>query len=212
MGFCLFNNIAIAAEYLIQHENAERIFIVDIDLHHGNGTQDIFWNRSDVFFVSIHQYPLYPFSGQLEETGENEGAGYNANLPFPLQSGDNAREAALNEIILPLMESYRPDAVLMSVGFDAHWRDPLGHQLATTSGYVNFIQTISRWTDKFCEGKMGLFLEGGYDIEAGAASALAVCQALAGDDWEDQLGSGEIEESNKWEKVITQAKHVWKLN
>lgn len=211
MGFCLLNNIAIAAEYLIQVKGAKKVAIIDIDLHHGNGTQDIFWSRGDVFFSSIHQFPLYPFTGKLEETGIGDGANTTANIPLPPNSGDEARIGALNEIIIPLLNNYKPEMLLISVGLDAHWRDSLGHQLASADGYGSFISKLTEWADSHSNGRISLFLEGGYDLDAGAASAVAITKALIGKQWEDPLGKSAIPEDTRWENVIQSAKEIWSL-
>lgn len=209
MGFCLLNNIALASEYLIQIGGAERVAIIDIDLHHGNGTQDIFWERGDVFFFSIHQYPLYPLSGTLEETGKGPGANTTANFPLYPLAGDVARITILDEIIIPLLDRYKPDMILMSVGFDAHWKDPLGHQLASSGGYADIVTRLSLWSDTHCEGRMAIFLEGGYDLEAGATSALAITQALLGKSWKDPLGKSPTSEDERWITLVEQAKELW---
>ncbi len=211
MGFCLLNNIAIATEYLLQIEKAERIAIIDIDLHHGNGTQDIFWNRGDVFFFSIHQYPLYPLSGRLEETGAGPGENTTANFPMFPHSGDEARNAATDEIIIPLLNRFKPNMLLISVGFDAHWKDPLGHQLASTDGYAQVISRFSGWADANCNGRISIILEGGYDLEAGATSALAITQALIGEQWDDPFGKSPIPEDTHWQSLIENAKELWGL-
>ncbi|MGD8458114.1 MAG: histone deacetylase [Anaerolineales bacterium] len=211
MGFCLLNNIAIATEYLLQIEGAERIVIVDIDLHHGNGTQDIFWERGDVFFFSIHEYPLYPLSGTLEEKGSGPGANTTANFPLYPHAGDEARKTILNEIILPLIDQFKPNMILMSFGFDAHWKDPLGHQLASANGYAEFVSGLAAWADDNCDGKIALFLEGGYDLEAGATSSTAICQALSGQPWVDPLGPSPIPEDERWKSLVEKAKNSWNL-
>jgi acetoin utilization deacetylase AcuC-like enzyme len=209
MGFCLLNNIALAAEYLLQTTDAERMAILDIDLHHGNGTQDIFFSRGDVFFCSIHQYPLYPMTGQFNETGYADGEWTNLNIPFPPYAGDNARASALEEVILPLLTQFVPDMLLVSVGFDAHWRDPLGHQLATANGYAQLMMTLTTFAESHCEGRLAVFLEGGYDIEAGAASCLAMTQAMVGEKWEDEIGPGPIPEDDYWKSRLQQVKQHW---
>jgi len=211
MGFCLMNNISIAAEYVLQVKGAEKIAIIDIDLHHGNGTQDIFWSRGDVFFFSIHQFPLYPYSGRLDDTGSNAGEKTTANIPFGPQAGDKAREAALNDIILPLLDKFEPNMLLISAGFDAHWRDPLGHQLVSTDGYGSFFSQLASWADNHCDGRMAVILEGGYDLEAGATSALAITQAMLGLQWEDPIGKSPIPEDSRWETILKEVKEIWDL-
>ncbi|MBN2043512.1 MAG: histone deacetylase [Anaerolineales bacterium] len=210
MGFCLLNNVALAVEHILQSTEARRVAILDIDLHHGNGTQDIFYQRSDVFFCSIHQYPLYPMTGLIDEIGAGEGEGTNLNVPFPPYAGDQAREAALSEVILPSFEAYRPDMVFISAGADAHWRDPLGHQLASAKGYGNILARMREFADLHCNGRLVVLLEGGYDLEGGAASCLAISQALLDQEWEDPLGPSPLPEDIYWESRLQQVLDQWK--
>ena len=211
MGFCLLNNIALAAETILQNYGAARVAIVDIDLHHGNGTQDIFYHRPEVFFCSIHQYPLYPMTGIASETGAKKGAGTNLNIPFPPYAGDVARQTAWEVVIRPLLEDFQPDMLLVSVGFDAHWRDPLGHQLATANGYGQLVNQFVEFSDSHCEGRLAVFLEGGYDLGAGAACALAVTQALLRQKWEDPIGPSPLPEDTFWESRLQQVIKQWDL-
>jgi acetoin utilization deacetylase AcuC-like enzyme len=211
MGFCLLNNIALTAEYLLQKHNAKRIAIVDIDLHHGNGTQDIFYEREDVFFSSIHQYPLFPMSGLADEIGKGHGENYTLNVPFPPYAGDEARKAAFDSAILPLLETYQPEMLLVSTGFDAHWRDPLGHQLSTAQGYGQIAATLSQFADTHCQGRIAFFLEGGYDLEGGASSALALTQATLGLDMEDLIGPSPMDEDIYWQNRLEQVLKQWHL-
>jgi len=209
MGFCLLNNIALTTEYILQTTDAERIAILDVDLHHGNGTQDIFYHRGDVFFCSIHQYPLYPMTGLAQETGGGDGEFKTLNVPFPPYAGDQARAAALDELILPLFKKFQPDMILVSAGFDAHWRDPLGHQLATADGYGSITARLAAFADENCEGRLAVLLEGGYDIQAGASSCLALTQAMIGQEWEDPVGPSPLPEDEYWTARLNQVKEVW---
>lgn len=211
MGFCLLNNVAVAAECLIQVEGAKRLAIIDIDLHHGNGTQDIFYDRPEVFFFSTHQSPLYPGTGALHETGEGPGENRNANLPLPPYSGDQALHSCLHSVIIPLLEKFKPEMLLVSAGFDAHWRDPLGQLLVSTKCHGEIISQLSTWADENCDGRIALNLEGGYDLEAAANSALAATQALLGQVWDDPLGPSPTPEESDWKDVIAQAKELWDL-
>lgn len=211
MGFCLLNNAALAAENLIQNHGARKIAILDIDLHHGNGTQEIFFERDDVFFCSIHQYPLYPMTGLADEVGIGRGEGTNLNFPFPPYAGDEARMTALKEVILPLLEKFSPEMVLVSAGFDAHWRDPLGHQLATAKGYGEIASTLLDFAGKHCGGRLAFLLEGGYDLEGGASSAKAVVQALLGLPVEDELGVSPIPEDEYWQSRLRNVTDIWGL-
>ena len=211
MGFCLLNNIAIAAEYLIQEFDARRLAIVDLDLHHGNGTQDIFWTRGDVFYISTHQSPLYPGSGSLSETGAGKGLGTTANIPLPPGTGDKAFAEIMGGLILPLLDRYQPEMLLVSYGFDPHWRDPLGHLQLSAPGYGSLITSLAGWADEHCSGRIALFLEGGYDLEAAAACSLSVTAALLGQKWEDSLGPSPQAEGNSWQAVYKRACQMWEV-
>lgn len=212
MGFCLLNNISLAAQYLIAYHQAQRLAILDFDLHHGNGTQDIFYHRKDVLYISTHQSPLYPGSGSLSEIGEGEGRGYTANFPFPPGSGDIAFSTVLDEIILPLLDWYQPQMILISYGFDPHWRDPLGHLQLSAQIYGEIIAKLCNWADKHCQGKVAIFLEGGYDLEAARACSLAVVLALLGKKGEDPLGKSPRPESRSWLSVLEHAKQIWNIS
>lgn len=211
MGFCLLNNVAIAAEYLLQEEGAERLAIVDFDLHHGNGTQDIFWDRGDVFYFSTHQYPHYPGSGRVDETGVGRGTARTANFPMPAMSGDEAFTAVLEEAILPLLLQFHPDMILVSYGFDTHWRDPLGYILLSANGYRNLILRLVEFVDKNCGGRIALFLEGGYDLEAAKACTMGVISGLINQDWSDPLGPSPKSETDSFRAMLEQAKGIWAL-
>ncbi len=208
MGFCLLNNIALAVEDLIQHQGAERLAIVDLDLHHGNGTQDIFWERGDVLFLSTHQMPLFPGTGFLDESGAGAGAGCTVNLPLPPYSGDEAFQTIMDEIILPVLDRFAPQMVLCSIGFDTHWRDPLGQLLVSADVYGHLIRRLVQWTDQHSQGKLALFLEGGYDLEAGAVCALAITAALLKKTWEDPIGPSPIREDMLWKRVLLEARQM----
>lgn len=209
MGFCLLNNIGYAAETLLESQGAQRLAIVDLDLHHGNGTQDIFWEREEVFYLSIHQSPLFPGDGMLEETGAGPGIMRTANFPLPPGSGDQAYSAAMGELVLPLLDRFEPEMLLVSVGFDPHWRDPLGDLLLTVDGYGRQVQALRRWAEKRCSGRIALFLEGGYDLEASNACGLATVAALLGQPWQDPLGPAPWKENPAWERILRKAKEIW---
>lgn len=215
MGFCLLNNIALAAEYLLQVEGASRLAVVDLDLHHGNGTQDIFYAREDVFYISTHQYPHYPGSGWLDETGEGQGQYKTANIPMPPFSGDREFYRVVKEIILPLLDKHQPEMVLISYGFDPHWSDPLGNLQLTSSGYRNLVEQLSGWAAKHCSGKICLFLEGGYNLTAAADCSAAVVSALTGLDAPVSPEEGKFaslqEVSASFTTIINQVKQIWQI-
>ncbi len=210
MGFCLLNNIAISAEYLIRCYKIQKLAIIDLDLHHGNGTQDIFWRRNDVLYISTHQSPFYPGTGRLEDIGDGDGEGWTANFPLPAGSGDNAYNAFMDELILPLLDQRNPQMILVSYGFDIHWLDPLGQLLITANGYGNLIKKLCKWADSHCDGRIGLFLEGGYDLNAGAACSLAVVTAMMDHEWEDPYPCP-YRETKEWQQMFYQAKSIWNI-
>ena len=205
MGFCLLNNVAIAAEFLLREMGAKRIAIVDIDLHHGNGTQDIFYYRGDVMFVSTHQSPLYPGTGHLNETGGGEGAMKTLNVPLPPYSGDQAMATAFDELILPVLEQFAPEMLLVSAGMDAHWRDPLGHLLLTANGYHSVVRKMTDFADAHCNGRIALVLEGGYDLAGGSACAAGAVTAMLGASFTDPVGEAPYRETGNWRAILDQA-------
>jgi acetoin utilization deacetylase AcuC-like enzyme len=211
MGFCLLNNVALATESLVREQGAKRLAIVDLDLHHGNGTQDIFWRREDVFYLSTHQYPHYPGSGRVDEVGAGPGEGRTANFPLPPGSGDQAFKAVITELILPLLERFAPQMLLVSVGFDAHWRDPLGSLQLSAGVYHDLLSDLVAFADRRCAGRIALFLEGGYDLQAAAACALASVAALQGLAWQDPLGPAPYAEDGAWRQMVRQAKQIWRV-
>jgi acetoin utilization deacetylase AcuC-like enzyme len=216
MGFCLLNNVALAAEYLVsipggQVLKAQKLGIIDLDLHHGNGTQDIFWQRGDVFYISTHQSPFYPGTGLLEETGKGPGTGCTANFPLPAYTGNNGFKEVMEVLILPLLDRFSPEMLLVSIGFDPHWRDPLGNLLLSAEGFGYLIESLTSWADRNCAGKIALFLEGGYDLEAGKACGLAAASALLKQPWEDSLGPSPQSEGSSWKLVVQNARQIWNV-
>jgi acetoin utilization deacetylase AcuC-like enzyme len=190
MGFCVFNNVAIAAAWLISNRRAERIAILDYDVHHGNGTQDAFYERPDVLYISTHQYPLYPGTGHWTENGSGAGLGYTINLSLPPGSGDEVYAAALGRVIEPVVRRYQPDFVLVSLGFDAFWADPLAMlRLSIGGAYTALLRSARDLAAQLCNGRLVVALEGGYDLRALAAGADMVCRVLLGEEpAQDPLG------------------------
>jgi len=166
MGFCLFNNVAIAANYLRKFEGVARVMIVDWDVHHGNGTQHIFEADPDVLFFSVHQSPLYPGTGASSESGHDAGRGATLNCPLPPGAGDAEFLAALRDELVPAAERFRPEFVLVSAGFDAHRADPLGGLEVSTEAYAEATRIVCDLADRWARGRVVSTLEGGYDLDA----------------------------------------------
>ena len=162
MGFCIFNNIAVAARYLQQQYGLKRILIVDFDVHHGNGTQDIFYEDNSVFYFSVHQHPFYPQSGRPTESGIGRGKGFTLNVDLPEGSGDNELLDTFNNQLKPAMDKFKPEFVLVSAGFDAHEGDLLGQLNYTSSGYKQTALILKDIAEKYALGRTLYMLEGGY--------------------------------------------------
>ncbi len=171
MGFCLFNNVAVAAAELRATEGLERVLILDWDVHHGNGTQHIFERDPHVFYFSLHQFPLYPGTGAADETGIGEGRGATLNCPLPPGAGDEAFLDALTGPLGDAVERFQPGFILVSAGFDAHVRDPLAQLVVTTEAYGEATRVLLGYARAHAGGRMVSLLEGGYDLEGLAASA-----------------------------------------
>ncbi len=181
MGFCLFDNIAVGAQHAMDKHGLERILIADYDVHHGNGTQDIFYRTPHVLYFSTHQYPYYPGTGDWREIGEGEGTGYTANAPLPPNVGDEGYQRVFDDLLFPMAERYHPQLVLVSVGYDAHWRDPLAMENLSLAGYAGLAKTMVAIAHDLCDGRLIYVLEGGYDLAACAHGAAVTFRALLGD-------------------------------
>ncbi len=178
MGFCLFNNIAVAARFAQREFNLKKVMIIDWDVHHGNGTQDIFYNDPSVLFVSFHQFPYWPPDmGWYTEDGEAEGKGYNINIPLPAGTGDRGYLASWDAIVKPVCQEYNPDIILLSAGYDAHAADPLGQQQISTRGYFMLTNRLVELSE-MAECPIVGFLEGGYNTRSLADSVVATVKVL----------------------------------
>ncbi len=182
MGFCIFNNIAIGAQHALDAHKRERVLIVDYDVHHGNGTQDIFYHTSRVMYFSTHQYPHYPGTGNWDEIGADDGAGFTVNVPLAPYVGDAGYQRIFDDLLYPLAERYRPQFVLVSVGFDAHWRDPLAMEGLSLAGYTSLARTVIEIAREMCDGRIVFALEGGYDLDVVANGVASTFRALLGDE------------------------------
>ena len=181
MGFCLLNNVAIAARHAQRQHNIQRVLIVDWDVHHGNGTQDIFYEDGSVLFFSTHQSPLYPGTGGINETGAGEGAGLTINAPLPAGAGRQRVFAAFEKQLLPAVADFKPELVLISAGFDSRHGDPLGGMNLTDEDFFDLTQLMVQIADKFADGRLVSLLEGGYNLQGLASAVVAHLTALCGD-------------------------------
>lgn len=174
MGFCFFNNVAIAAAAAVDELGLERVLVVDPDVHHGNGTQHVFEDRADVLYVSSHQYPFYPGTGAATEIGRGVGTGFTINLPLPAGAGDAELLHGWRTVVSPVVAAWRPEIVIVSAGFDTWHRDPIGGLAVTEAGFRALFELFTAWTAAHCPGRLIACLEGGYDPE-GVAVGVAAC-------------------------------------
>lgn len=209
MGFCLFNSAAVGAKAAITEGLAERVAIVDVDVHHGNGTQDVFYEDPSVLYCSTHQYPFYPGTGALNEVGAGPGQGTTVNVPFPAGTGDDAYRMAVDQVLRPSLDRFAPDLLVVSVGFDAHWRDPLAGVQLSLAGYREVLGSLLDSANRLCGGRAVFVLEGGYDLSVLAQGTAMLSRLLLGDQaGEDALGAapGEPEPAISTELVAAAAR------
>ncbi len=172
MGFCLLNNVAIGADFALKALGLRRVAIVDFDVHHGNGTQEIFYSRSDVLYLSQHQYPFYPGSGHFQEVGEGAGRGWTVNFPIRAGAGNSFYCSLFRDFVVPILRQYRPELILVSAGYDAHRDDLLGGMDLDERGFGELVNLLNRTAEEVCEGRILYVLEGGYDLAALARSVM----------------------------------------
>jgi len=189
MGFCLFNNVAIATKCALANYKLERILIVDFDVHHGNGTQAAFYDNPHVLYISTHEYPFYPGTGSIEETGSGAAEGATINIPLPAGSGDTEYLEVFEQIIVPAAIRFKPQFILVSAGYDTHWADELALMQVSVTGFAQIVKVIKGLADELCNGRLVLSLEGGYNLNALAVSIKATFDVLLGNsNIEDPLG------------------------
>lgn len=177
-GFCIFNNVAIAAEYLLRNYDLKRVLILDIDAHHGNGTQEIFYQTKKVLYMSLHQDPRgFPGTGFIDEVGEGGGLGYNVNVPLPFRTGDQIYLRAVEEIVKPIIRQYKPQFMLVSAGLDGHYTDPVANLSLSALCYQRVYEVITDLASEICQGRLVSVLEGGYSLKfVGKIAAAAIAK------------------------------------
>jgi acetoin utilization deacetylase AcuC-like enzyme len=182
MGFCLLNNVAIAARAAIEELGIKRVLIVDFDVHHGNGTQEVFEKEGDVCYFSTHLYPFYPGTGHWRDIGTGEGERTVINVPLPSWTGDVGYARVLADLLVPAARRFQPSLILASAGYDAHWRDPLAVMGLSFGGYTRIVGTLQELADEMCSGRLVFALEGGYDLQVLSQAVLYTFALLLGDD------------------------------
>jgi acetoin utilization deacetylase AcuC-like enzyme len=206
MGFCLFNNVAVGAAYARQKHGLGRILIIDWDLHHGNGTQHSFWNDPQVLYFSTHQYPYYPGTGGLDETGGKEAPGFTVNVPLAGGCLDEDFVQIFERILLPIGRQFQPDLILVSAGFDTYYEDPLGAMMVTPQGFARLTRLVMELARSVCQNRLLLVLEGGYHLEGLRQSVRAVLKELSG---HSLLTLEETREDNRPDLPVVQ--RVWSV-
>lgn len=178
-GFCYFNNIAILVEYLRKHFGLKRFMIMDWDVHHGNGTQDIFYEDPTVLYFSTHQMPLYPGTGYIEEIGKGEGKGYTVNLPLLAETSGNNYEKIFDDLFFPLAKEFKPEIILVSAGQDAHFSDPIANLQFTNNNYIKMTERIMQVAESICKSRLAMVLEGGYNLTALSETISSIISTMA---------------------------------
>ncbi len=211
MGFCLFNNVAIAARALQEQESVDRILILDWDVHHGNGTQHYFERDPSVLYASTHQFPFYPGTGAIAEIGIDRGEGFTLNVPLPAGCGDREYVGVMERLIVPAARSFRPEIILVSCGFDAHRDDPLAAMNVTREGYRDMAGIARALADDLCGGRILFVLEGGYAVSGLEDGVNAVLDVIMGEDSPEAPKSAPVLSGTVLDTVVEQVSHVHRL-
>jgi acetoin utilization deacetylase AcuC-like enzyme len=209
MGFCVFNNVAVAARGTLDRFGLNRVLIVDFDVHHGNGTQDAFYTDPEVLYFSTHQYPFYPGTGWMDETGSGEGEGTTVNFPMSAGWGNDEYLRAFNEVLVPVARVFQPQFILVSAGFDAHWADQLAMMRVSIEGFAQMVTILKELAAELCRGRLVFALEGGYNLQVVASSVKATLDVLLGNsEIDDPMGAAEVREPERFEEHIEAIKRL----
>ena len=208
MGFCIFNNVAIAAKFAISNFRLNRVLIADFDVHHGNGTQETFYADPKVLYFSTHQYPFYPGTGRIDEIGVGEGKGVTANFPMTAGWGDEEYLRAFSEVLVPLAQRFRPELILVSAGFDPHWADSLAMMQVSVTGFAQMVEVLKKLATELCQGRLVFTLEGGYNLQVAALSVAATFDVLWGNPIVDPLGKSSARKPGGFDQRLQEIKKI----
>jgi len=209
MGFCIFNNVAIAAKFALSRFNLKRVLIADFDVHHGNGTQDAFYADPRVLYFSTHQYPFYPGTGWMDETGTGEGEGTTVSFPMAAGWGDEEYLRAFNEVLVPVARRFQPQLILVSAGFDAHWADHLAMMRVSVKAFAQMVMILKKLAAELCQGRLVFTLEGGYNLRVVSSSIKAIFDVLLGNsEIDDPLGEAEMRKPEGFDEHIEAIKGI----
>jgi len=213
MGFCIFNNVAIAAKLALANFNLSRVLIVDFDVHHGNGTQDAFYADSKVLYFSTHQYPFYPGTGSVDETGAGEGKGFTVNFPMTAGWGDEEYLRAFNEVLVPIAQRFQTQFILVSAGFDPHWADSIAMMQVSVTGFAQMVAILKKLAIELCQGHLVFTLEGGYNLQVAASAVRATFDVLLDSpEIVDPIGKSSARKPGGFEEHIEKIKRIHHLS
>ena len=212
LGFCIFNNVAIAAKFALANFSLNRVLIVDFDVHHGNGTQQAFYADPKVLYFSTHQYPFYPGTGWMDETGTGEGEGSTVNFPMTAGWGDEEYLRAFKEVLVPVARRFQPQLILVSAGFDPHWADSIAMMQASVTGFAQMVTVLKNLAAELCQGQLVFALEGGYNLQVAASAVRATFDVLLGNpEIVDPLGKSSRGKPGGFEEHIKKIKEIHHL-
>ena len=212
MGFCIFNNVAVAAKFALANFNLERLLIADFDVHHGNGTQEAFYANPEVLYFSTHQYPFYPGTGWIDETGSGKGEGSTVNFPMTAGWGDEEYLRAFNEVLVPVARRFQPQLILISAGFDPHWADSIAMMQVSVTGFAQMVTVLKNLAAELCQGRLVFTLEGGYNLQVAASAVRATFDVLLGNPKiVDPLGESLRGKPGGFEEYIEKIKEIHHL-